>query len=69
MIYYRVKPKYDMKRTNDNILIANELYTERERNEMPKVSDKVFERVEIPESRVYWCFGARFEAKITIGGT
>jgi hypothetical protein len=65
MIYYRVKPEYDQRRTKDNFLIANELYTERERNSMPEVSDKIFECIEIPEHRVYWCFGARF----AIGGT
>lgn len=72
MIYYRVREKYDQTPVNpkvmgEGILIANELYTEHERNSMPKISDNAFERVEIPESRTYWCFGARFA--MNLGGT
>lgn len=41
-------------------MISNELLTERERNKYCN-HDKHFEVVEIPKSRVYWSFGARFE--------
>lgn len=66
MIYYRVKPEYDQKRKdtinarNCDFLIANELYTEVERNKMIKIPDRAFERVEIPKNQTYWFFGARF---------
>lgn len=69
MIYYRVRKEFDQHPHNPrvrdgNILIANELYTERERNSLlPLVSAGAFERVEIPKNRTYWCFGARFELK------
>ena len=69
MIYYRVKPQYDQKRKDPmsarrcNFLVAHELYTESERKKMPKVSSDAFERVEIPKTRTYWFFGARFEKR------
>ncbi len=68
MKFYRVKPAFDQTSTKESILVANELYTERERNEMPEISDNAFERVDIPKDRTYWCFGARFEANFAIGG-
>lgn len=79
MIYYRVNPEYDNttytrtdKRTGRRMyhgfLIGNELYTEKELENMRKdgVNDlweRKFEKVEIKKSRVYWSFGARFEMK------
>lgn len=68
MKFYKVKPAFDQTSTKESILVANELYTERERNEMPEIPNEAFECVEIPESRVYWCFGARFELQNTTGG-
>ena len=71
MTYYRVKPEYDnrsnyryvgnsnLKIKRDGILIANELYTPRERERL-SVKDCVFDRVEISRKKVYWFFGARF---------
>lgn len=67
MIYYRVRREYDnfpknpINRDGD-ILIGGELYTEKEFNKLPLylVYAGAFERVEIPKSKIYWCFGARF---------
>lgn len=71
MTYYRVKPEFDnraryvyigssnLKIRRDGILIANELYTPRERERLA-VTDKHFDEVEISRKSVYWCFGARF---------
>lgn len=71
MKYYRVKPEYDnkwryvyvghsnLKIKRDGILIANELYTPRERERLAAKAD-IFDEVEISRKRVYWCFGARF---------
>lgn len=41
-------------------LIRDELYTEKECNRYGIGLDGL-EAVEIPKSRIYWCFGARFE--------
>lgn len=73
MTYYRVKPEYDQvrkfPRTDDyDFLVADELFTERERDEMPRVPDVAFEIVDIPEHCTYTLFGARFESHIMIGG-
>jgi hypothetical protein len=66
MKYYRVRAMYDQfpqnpKIRDGNILVANELYTEREFNKLPFVYAGAFEIVEIPKNRTYWFFGARFE--------
>jgi hypothetical protein len=66
MKYYRVREMYDQFPQNPrirdgNILVANELYTEREFNKLPFVYAGAFEIVEIPKNRTYWFFGARFE--------
>ena len=73
MKYYRVKPQFDNMYINPckhdgNILVANELFTEKE---FLKLLDKglkrysflhnMFDIVEIPKSRIYWFFGVRFE--------
>lgn len=69
MLYYKVKPEFDnlsrykFKKGGgleiDGIYIANELYTA---NELKKYLDysKVVEPVEIPKSKIYFFFGARF---------
>lgn len=74
MNYYRVKPQYDqkqriknhrytIKRKPDGIFVANELYTAGELEKFYltlEEEQKVFERVNIPKTKVYWCFGCRF---------
>ena len=69
MIYYRVKPEYDNKTrytwnnkhqgVSNGILIANELYTP---GEYKKIANHhgCFEQVQIPKSKIYFFFGARF---------
>lgn len=68
MIYYRVRKEYDQFPQNPrirdgNILIAEELYTEKEFNKLPYVYAGAFEKVDIPSNQTYWCFGARFQIK------
>ncbi len=64
MIYYRVREEFDQRRLPKfDFLIANELYTTRERRELP-ISDEAFEKVNVPKTRTYWLFGARFEGGI-----
>lgn len=68
MKYYKVKPEYDQKRVNPNvadanILVANELFTEKERSKMPFVPDECFEEVLVKKTSTYIFFGARFESK------
>lgn len=65
MIYYKVKKEFDQHYKNPkihdgNILIADELYTEKELKKLPFVPLAAFERVEISKNNIYWCFGARF---------
>ena len=67
MKYYQVREQYDQfpknpKVRDGNILIGNELYTEKEFNKLPYVYAAAFELVEIPKSKTFWSFGARFEA-------
>ena len=74
MTYYKVKPEFDncnkyvfvghsnLIIKNDGILISNELYTPREREKIANNS-KYFDVVEIPKSKVYFFFGARFAAE------
>lgn len=72
MKYYRVKPEYDNKtryRLNrggvcipNSILIGNELYTAVERSKIAN-RKQMFDVIEIPKNRIYFCFGARFEMK------
>ena len=66
MIYYRVRKEYDQfpqnPRIHDgNILIAEELFTEKEFNKLPYVYAGAFERIDIPRNQTYWFFGARFQ--------
>lgn len=46
----------------DGNLVGEELYTPEERKKIAN-ADKFFEEVEIPEDKIYWFFGARFEYK------
>lgn len=75
MKFYRVKADYDNKvryfwgngrntgkTLRNGILVANELYTERERAKIAN-GNWFFDLVEIPKNKTYWFFGARFEAK------
>ena len=73
MLYYRVKADCDgytryrfvgnttMLKADGN-LVGEELYTPRERQKLAN-ADKFFEKVEIPMSKIYYFFGARFEDK------
>lgn len=65
MRYYRVRKEYDNfpqnpKIRDGNILIANELYTEKEFNKLPYIYTGAFEMIDIPKNQTYWMFGARF---------
>ena len=60
MKYYKVKPEYDNKRRSDNnIYIANELYTEKE-VEKYHINKSYCDIVNISKSETYFFFGARF---------
>lgn len=64
MTYYKVKSQYDQQRKFPNdwdFLIANELYTEKERRKLTEISDEAFEQIDIPKNQTFWCFGARFQ--------
>jgi hypothetical protein len=73
MIYYRVKKEFDQKYINpyirnNDILIADELITKTELHKLVKRGlihykdyEKFFDIVEIPKSKIYFFFGARFE--------
>ena len=60
MTYYKVKPEFDQKKRRDgSILIANELYTPREKERF-NISDKAVDPVQVLRKAVYFFFGARF---------
>ena len=60
MKYYKVKPEADNKRQkNGDIYIANELYTVKEVEKL-SLNKSFLQLVEIPKSKIYFCFGARF---------
>ena len=69
MKYFKVKPEFDQRARYtmarggglnwDSIFIANELYTSAELKRYPGAAQYV-EPVEIPKSKIYFCFGARF---------
>ena len=77
MNYYRVKAEYDqkpriknhklkIKRVQDGVFVANELYTAGELDKFYIPLEKeyeMFEHVIIPRNKVYWSFGCRFEAR------
>lgn len=74
MTYYRVKPECDqkpriknhrlkIKRVQDGIFVANELYTAGELDKFYIPVEQVYdivEPVQIPKNKVYWSFGCRF---------
>lgn len=63
MQYYRVLPQYDGKVTTAGYnLVANELLTAVEMNKIG-VRPECVVPVEIPKSKIYRFFGARFEQK------
>lgn len=60
MKYYKVKPEYDNKRRSDNnIYIANELYTEKE-VEKYHINKNYCDIVNISKNETYFFFGVRF---------
>ena len=60
MKYYKVKKEADNKRRSDgNIYVANELYTEREKEKL-NLNEAFLEVVEVSKKSIYWFFGARF---------
>ena len=64
MKLYKVKPQYDGKYKNprvhdDNIYIADELYTFKEIQKQ-NLNMEYMEEIELPYRNTYWCFGARF---------
>ena len=61
VLYYKVKPECDQKKRCDgSILIANELYTPREKERLA-ISDEAVNSVQVSKRSVYFSFGARFE--------
>lgn len=70
MTYFRVRKEFAQRRKfrnnpkNCDFLIAHELYTKAERKQLTEIPDKAFERIEIPKSKIYWFFGARFENRV-----
>lgn len=72
MLYYRVKPEGDQFVINQkfDILVANELYTEKEYHKINynflkmgrgnAILKSKFEKVEIPKTKTCFFFGARF---------
>ena len=61
MLYYKVKSECDQKKRCDgSILIANELYTPREKERFA-ISDTAVAPVQVSKRSVYFSFGARFE--------
>ena len=60
MTYYKVKLEFDQRKRQDgSILIANELYTPREKERF-NISDKAVDPVQVSRKAVYFFFGARF---------
>ena len=65
MLFYRVREQYDQfpknpKVRDGNILIAGELYTEKELDKLPYIYAGAFEQVNIRKKDTYYLFGARF---------
>lgn len=60
MKYYKVKPEYDNKHRSDNsILVTNELYTKAEKQRYDIPNNAVVE-IDVPQKSTYFFFGARF---------
>ena len=63
MQYYKVKPQYDnCRKSNGDIYIANELYTQQEVIQQ-KLNKDYLDVVEVPKNQIYFFFGARFADK------
>lgn len=68
MKFYQVLPQYDQRYKNpqvhdDNIYIANELYTPHE-IERQKLNLKYMREVHVSKASVYFFFGARFSDEV-----
>lgn len=64
MKYYKVKKEYDnTKKPNNDIYIANELYTQKE-VDRERLNTSYMDTVEINKNRTYFFFGARFECAL-----
>lgn len=60
MKYYKIKKEYDnKKRIDGNILVQDELYTEKEKEHF-HIPEEFCEVVEVSKRKIYWVFGARF---------
>ena len=60
MTYYRIKEKYDQRKRKDgSIIIASELYTEKEIEKF-SINPDFTEKISLPKNQIYWSFGARF---------
>lgn len=60
MRYYKVKPRFDQKKRLDGfILIAGELYTEKEKDRFD-IPVSMLEEITVSRAKTYWSFGARF---------
>lgn len=68
MEFYKVKKESDQTRFNESILVATELWTEKELKKVKGVTenfiDTNFDLVMVSKFRTYWCFGARFQNKL-----
>lgn len=61
MKYYRVKPNWDNYRRSDgSILVAHELYTQRELLKH-KIDERRCDLIEVSKDKTYFLFGARFQ--------
>lgn len=76
MLYYKVKPEYDNRpkinrkqyfscyKYKSDIWIKNELYTYTELQKMKNkgiiIDYNMFDIIQVPKNKVYFCFGARF---------
>ena len=64
MTYFKVKSQFDnYKKGNNDIYIANELYTKSE-VEKNQLNTNYMESIEINKNDTYFCFGARFTNKL-----
>lgn len=63
MLFYKVTLEADQVKFNSSILIANELWTEKEllkAKATSKFKEKYFTKTHVSKRKVYWFFGARF---------
>lgn len=64
MQFFKVKPEFDNKsRPDGSILIANELYTEREVKRFGIPACRL-DSIEVSPRDTYFCFGARFLSEV-----